>query len=189
LIYSRKDRPTWFLIGGVTEDGRYLVLMMAEGATNNNRLYYADLGDSKRPEIGAVIKPLVEDDDAEFSVFGNVGSVLYMRTDKDSPNRKLVAVDLAHPAQADWKTIVPEGKLAIENVALVGGRVVAQYLADVQSRLSLFGLDGSAQGDVPLPGAGSVTRIGGRQDSPEIFYSFSSPLFPTTVFAYDPRSL
>src|SRR6185369_13773299 len=105
----------------------------------------------------------------------------YMRTDKDSPNRKLVAVDLAHPAQADWKTIVPEGKLAIENVALVGGRVVAQYLADVQSRLSLFGLDGSAQGDVPLPGAGSVTRIGGRQDSPEIFYSFSSPLFPTTV--------
>ena len=42
-------------------------------------------------------------------------------------------------------------------------------------------------GDAPLPGAGSVTEIGGRQDSPEIFYSFSSPLFPTTVFTYDPR--
>ncbi len=104
------------------------------------------------------------------------------------PTAKVIAVDVTRPAQANWKTIVPEGNQAIESVSLIGGRIVAQYLVDVQSRISLFGLDGSAQGDVPLPGTGTVAGIEGRQDTPEIFYMFSSPLFPQTVFAYDPKS-
>jgi len=188
MIYARKDLPTWFVGGSVTEDGRYLIVTLNKGADNSNRVYYADLGDSKRPNIGAPVRPLIEEDGAEFAVFGNAGSVLYLRTDKASPNRKIVAVDLAHPAQASWRTIVPEAKQSIESVSLIGGRIVAQYLADVQSRVSMFGLDGSAQGDLPLPGTGTVEGLGGREDEPEIYYYFTSPLSPWTAFAYDPRS-
>ena len=188
VVYARKDLPTWFINGTVTEDGRYLLVTMSKGADNNNRLYHADLGNPRRPNTGARIKPLIEDDDAEFAPFGNVGSVLYLRTDRDAANRKVIAVDVGRPAPANWKTIVPEGKQAIESVLLIGGRVVAQYLVDVQSRVSLFGFDGSPEGDVMLPGTGTVAGMGGREDAPEIFYAFSSPLFPTTVIAYDPRS-
>ena len=88
---------------------------------------------------------------------GNKGTTLYLRSDKDAPNRKIIAIDLQNPARASaWKTIVPERKEAIENVALIGGRIVAQYLVDVQSRLALFGLDGAPQGEIALPGAGTV---------------------------------
>jgi prolyl oligopeptidase len=73
-------------------------------------------------------------------------------------------------------------------VALIGGRIVAQYLVDVQSRLSLFALDGSSEGDVPLPGAGTIVSMRGREDAPEILYQFSSPLVPSTVFSYDPAT-
>jgi prolyl oligopeptidase len=185
LIYERPDLPTWFLDSKVTEDGRYLLVFMAEGSTNNNRLYYADLGDAKHPSTGAPVRPLIETDGAEFSAFGNEGSVLFLRTDQDSPNRRVIAVDVTHPAPANWKTIVPERAQAIESVALIGGRLVAQYLADVQSRLAVFGLDGTSQGEVPLPASGTVIGLSGRQDSPEIFYSFTSPLYPATVFVYD----
>jgi prolyl oligopeptidase len=188
LIYERKDLPTWFISGGTTEDGRYLLIFMAKGSDNNNRLYYADLGDPMRPNVGAAVKPLVEDDDAEFGAFGNSGSVLYLRTDKDAPNRKVIAIDIKRPEPSAWKTIVPEAKQAIEGVNLIGGRIVAQYLVDVQSRLSLFGLDGAAQGDIELPGAGTVAAFGGREDAPEVLFSYSSPLFPTTVFSYDPAA-
>jgi prolyl oligopeptidase len=186
LIYARKDLPTWFIGGSTTEDGRYLLISMSKGSDNNNRLYYADLGDPRKPKVGAPVKPLVEDDDAEFGAFGNKGTILYLRTDRGAPNRKVMALDIAHPEPAAWKTIVPEANEAIESVNLVGGRVITQYLVDVQSKLSLFGLDGTAQGDIELPGTGTIAALGGREDSPEIFYSFSSPLFPTTVFAYDP---
>jgi len=58
----------------------------------------------------------------------------------------------------------------------------------VQSRLSLFRLDGEAEGHIPLPGAGTIAGLGGRQDTSEVLYSFTSPLFPTTVFAYYPET-
>ncbi len=120
LIYARKDLPTWFVYGGVTEDGRYLVIFLSKGSDNNNRLYYADLRTPARPAIDAPIKPLFEDDNAEFSPFGNAGSVLYLRTDQSAPNRKVIAVDVTKPAPANWKTIVPEGKQAIETVKFIG---------------------------------------------------------------------
>lgn len=188
LIYERKDLPTWFINGTVTEDGRYLLVFMSKGSDNNNRLYYSDLGDPMKPDVTAPVKPLIEDDDAEFAAFANVGPVLFLRTDRQSPNRKVIAVDIRDPKPAAWKTIVPEGKEAIEGVTLIGGRIVAQYLADVRSRLSLFGTDGTPQGDIELPGTGTVAGMGGREDSPEIFFAFSSPLYPTTIFSYDPTS-
>src|SRR5262245_58876898 len=52
LIYSRPDIPTWFISGSVTEDGRYLLVFMYKGSDNNNRLYYSDLGEPKKPKIG-----------------------------------------------------------------------------------------------------------------------------------------
>ena len=188
LIYERKDLPTWFISGSVTEDGRYLLIFLSKGAENTNRLYYADLGDPQRPNITSPVKALIEQDDAEFAVFGNVGPLLYMRTDLDAPNRKVVAFDVKRPEPAAWKTIVPEGKEAIEEVHLIGGRIVAQYLSDVQSRLSMFDLNGASQGALELPGIGTVAGISGRRDEPEIVFGFSSPLFPTSVFAYDPRT-
>src|SRR5262249_37940446 len=180
LIYSRPDMPTWFIGGSVTEDGRYVLISMQRGSDNNNRLYYSDLADPKNPKIGSPVKPLIEGDDAEFAPFGNAGPVLYLRSDRDAPNRRVIAMDVRHPEPAAWKTVVPEAKESIENVNLIGGRIVAHYLVDVQSRLSMFGLDGATQGDVMLPGTGTVVGIGGRQDALDIFYAFSSPIFPTT---------
>jgi prolyl oligopeptidase len=188
LIYDRKDMPGWLIGGTVTEDGRYLLVMMAEGSGNENRLYYADLADPMAPNLKAHVRPVIETDDAEYAPIGNKGSVVYLRSDKDTPNRKVIAVDLRSPAPAGWKTIVPEQKEALEAVAVIGGRVVAQYLVDVQSRLRMFGLDGSDQGEIALPGTGTVAGLAGREDAPDVWYMFSSPLAPTTVYRYDPAT-
>jgi prolyl oligopeptidase len=186
LIYERKDLPTWFLGGVTTEDGRYLLISMAKGSGNENRLYYADLGDPMKPDVAASIRPVIEADDAEFTPLGNEGSLVYLRTDRAAPNRKIIAVDLRNADPSAWKTIVPERKEAIEDVALIGGRLIVHYLVDVKSRLSLVGTNGASQGEVTLPGTGTVAQVSGREDSAEIFYSFTSALYPTTVFAYDP---
>jgi prolyl oligopeptidase len=188
MIYARKDLPSWFVSGTATEDGRYLFIWLQKGADNSNRLYYADLKDPQHPQIGAPIKPLFEEDGAEFSPFGNKGSIIFLRTDRQAPNRKVLALDLAHPQASSWKTVVPESKDAIETALLVGGRIVLHYLADVKSRVLLYGLDGQSQGEMPLPGTGSVTAIQGREDRSEILYSFTSPLSPTTAYVYEPAT-
>jgi len=186
LVYERKDLPGWIVNGSVTEDGRYLLVSMFEGAENRNSLYFADLGNPTAPRIDAPIKPLAPVNDAEYQPVGNRGAVVYVRTDKDAPSRKVVAIDLTQPAPSAWKTIVPERRDALENVAVIGGHLVAQYLVDVQSRLVLFDLSGAPAGEIAVPGPGAVGEISGREDAPDVWYTFSSPLTPSTVFRYDP---
>jgi prolyl oligopeptidase len=187
-IYDRKDLPSWFVNGVTTEDGRYLLISLAKGSGNENRLYYADLGDPVKPNVSAAIRPLIERDDAEFTPIGNDGSIVYMRTDDGAPNRKVIALDLRKPEPSAWKTIIAERKEAIEDVTLVGGRFVAHYLVDVQSQLAMFDKTGAAVGRITLPAAGTVAAVSGREDTPEVFYAFTSPLYPTTVFAYTPST-
>jgi prolyl oligopeptidase len=187
LVYERKDRAGWIVTGLVTEDGRYLLVLLYEGAENRNALYVADLKDPKAPRVAAAVTALQEHNDAEYWPIGNSGSTVFLRTDKDAANRKIVAVDVARPG-APWRDVIAERKEAIESAAVVAGRIVVQYLVDVQSRLSVFALDGTARGDVTLPATGTVAALGGRQDGQEIWYSFTSPVTPTTVFHHDPAT-
>jgi prolyl oligopeptidase len=185
LVYERTDQPTWFISGGVTEDGRYLLITTARGSDNNNRLYAADLGDPLRPDVHAPVRAIVERDDAEFAPIGSRGSIVFVRSDLHAPNRKILAIDLARPDPAAWTTVVAEGPQAIEQAAVIGGRIVCGSLVDVEGRLSLYDLDGRPDGMIELPTAGTVAGVSGREDTPEIFYAFTSPLYPSTVFRYD----
>jgi prolyl oligopeptidase len=187
LVYERKDLPAWIINGVVSEDGRYLFVLMFQGAENRNRLYVADLGRGDAPKIDARILPIEEKDDAEYLPLGNQGTTLFVRSDKDAPNRAVLATPLNGAAPA-WKTVVPERKEAIEGAGIVAGRLVAQYLVDVQSRLSMVGFDGMALGDIELPGAGTIGSMGGRADGSTVWYSFTSPLAPSTVYVFDVKA-
>jgi prolyl oligopeptidase len=185
LVYERKDLPEWVIDGSLSEDGRYLFVAMYQGADNKNRLYYADLGSARAPKVNAPIKPLDETGEAEYLPFGSSGSTLFVRTDRSAPNRAVISTVLGAPGRVTWKTVVPERKEAIESIGFIGGRIVAQYLVDVQSRLSMFAPDGASLGDVPLPGTGTIGGFTGREDRPDIWYAFTSPLTPTTIHRFD----
>jgi prolyl oligopeptidase len=129
--------------------------------------------------------PVVEAGDAEYAPIGAYGSRIYLRCDKDAPNRCVMAIDLENPDPAAWKTVVAEQPQAIEHAALVGGRLVIHYLDDVRSRVRIFGLDGRAEREIALPGVGTVSALEGRADSADVWLGFSSPLTPGTVYRYD----
>jgi prolyl oligopeptidase len=185
LIYRRLDHPSWIVSAAVSEDGRYVFLRTYRGSDNNNQLHYIYLGSPAAPNVTSAIKPVVETLDAEYTPIGNYQSRIYVRTDKDAPNRRVIAIDLENPAPVAWKTVVPEQPHAIEDAALIGGRVVVHSLVDVQSRLQLFGLDGVTQGEIALPGAGAVSELRGRADQYDVWFAFSSPLSPMTAYRYD----
>jgi len=44
------------------------------------------------------------------------------------------------------------------------------------------------RGELPLPGTGTVGQINGKQGDEELFYTFTSFLYPTTAFRFDLRS-
>jgi len=182
-IYARPDLPEWIIGGQVSEDGRYLLVTLVNGTETKNELFYADLGDPQHPNIGAPIKPLFTANDAEYAPLGNIGDTLFVQTTKDAPNRKIVSLKFPDPSRL--KTVVPESRNVIENSLLAGGEVAVQYLVDAKSEVKLFGTGGSAKTTLALPGIGSVVGLSGRNDTPELFYGFTSFLYPTTIYRYD----
>jgi len=186
LIYRRRDLPRYFVGAAVTEDGRYLIVTLGNGTDPRNRLLYADLGDPLLPDLGAPIEAIVDEDLAELTVLGNDGPVLFVRTDLDAPNRRIIAIDLRLRGDpADWKSIVPESPHALESATVAGGKLFCQYLVDVNSRVRIFSLAGKDEGALEMPGVASVAGMSGRAHGTDLFYDVSSPLVAPMVFRYD----
>ena len=183
-IYERPDQPKWYVFAGVDESGRYLFVNTSAG-TDKNELYVADLGDPKNPNVRAPIQPVVTGHDANYYALGVADGKLYIQTDKNAPNRKIVATPVGALAPANWVTVIPEGEMPIEGASLVAGRLGVLSLQDVASVVRLYSLDGKLERDVPMPGLGSASGLVGRFDRPELFFAFSSPTTPSTVYRYD----
>ncbi len=185
LVYERPDEPKWGLGGSVTEDGRYLLIYVSQGTDTRHRLYYLDLQNPQHPQVQGTVVKLIDVLEAQYNVLGNAGSVLYVDTDLDAMRHRIIAIDLNQSDRTKWRTLVPESKDVIESAAYVGGNFVLNYLEDAKSRLAVFGRDGAHVRAIALPGVGTVGALRGREDEPELFYSYTSFVYPTTNFRHD----
>jgi len=184
-IFSLPQLPRYFVGCQASHDGRWLFCEASPGADNRNRLYVADLGNPMHPNVRASLATIVGTDVAQFAPIDNVGSTAYLLTDSGASHRKVIAVDLTHPGLAGVRVIVPEGAHAIERATMSGGRLVVQYLEDVKSIVRVFETTGRADGAIPLPGIGTVSSMRGRNDSPELYFTYTAPLVPSTVYRYN----
>ena len=180
LIYDRPDQKGWLFNGSVSEDGRYLIINVSQGTAAENAIFVRDLADPQ----GAVIE-LLPRFDAEYVFVGNDGPRFYFQTDLDAPMQRLVAVDLAHPAPADWVEVIPESWDKLEFVNYVGGCFIGTYLHDAVNEVKFFKTDGTPDGNLVLLGLGTVLGFSGRSDDPETFYKFTSFTKPGSVYRLD----
>ena len=170
----------------LSEDGRYALAVVEQGT--ESAMYVMDLRDAKRPDVTAPLVRLIGDRAAFHTPVDIVGRTLYARTNLDAPRNRVVALDLAQGASAKPRTVVPESPDVIVDAIIAGDRIVVNYLANVTSRVRLFALDGTASGEVALPGVGAVGwPLSARPSSRDLYYSFASFLAPRTVYRYDLR--
>ncbi len=183
LIYERADEKEWGFDGQVTDDGHWLVIRVWRGTERKNQLFYLDLS---KPD--AQVVPWITGFDAQYDFVANEGNTFYLRTDLDAPRHRLVSADVTAPGRDSWKTIVPEADDVLQSVSLVGGRFVALYLHDAQSKVQLFDTAGQPRGELPLTGIGTVALGEARQQDTSVFFSFTSFLAAPTIYRYDVAS-
>ena len=188
LVYERPDQPDWGMNAEVTDDGRYAVLHVWLGTDRRNRVYYLDLKDARRPNVRGAVMRLLDDFDASYTFVGNDGPVFYFLTDLEAPRKRVIAIDTRQPERARWREIIPQGPDVLDGIQIIHDTFVANYMHDASSRLRLFRLDGRFVKDLPLPTLGSIGAISGERKDDEMFYAFTSFLYPTTIFRYDFKS-
>lgn len=182
LVYERLEDGELFMGGGVTEDGKWLVISVAKGTQRMNEIHFKDLS---RPD--SPIVPLVNDRNNSWSFVGNDGPVFYFRTDKDAERGKLVSVNVLARARI-WKDIVPQAAETLNGVQMINNQFVTNYLKDAYTNIKIYDKAGKHVRDVQLPGIGSAGGFGGKQDATETFYTYSSYNAPPTIYHYDMRT-
>jgi prolyl oligopeptidase len=179
LVYTRRDDPDWFVGAEVTDDGRYLVIFANHGDEVQNTLLVQRLGASAR---SAPVRAIIPRPTAVYTFIGNVGETFYVLTDDHAPRYRIVAIDLAHPQPARWRTVVPEGAETLDSVTLVGRQLIAEYLRDAHSAVRRFSLDGRPLGEVKLDGLGTASGFEGHIEDDATYYSFSSLTQPPSIY-------
>jgi len=191
LVYERKDQKTWGFSGGVTEDGKYLIINVSDGTDPKNRVYYKELaaGDAVTKDLGDqnVVK-LLDGFDASYNFVGNDGPVFYFQTDLNASRGRLIAIDTTKPGRTNWNEVIPEAKETLTGVGFVGDQFFANYLKDAKSQIVAFDMNGKKIRDVELPGLGTAGGFGGKRHETETFYSFASFTAPPIIYRYDTTS-
>jgi len=183
LIYERPDHKDWQFSADTSEDGRYLVVEVSQGAEDKNLVYYRDL---KKP--GAKMTELVGAFEGAYVFLGNEGSRFYFRSTGGTPRGRIVAIDVSRPARENWKEIVPQQKDTLQDARMAGGKLALSYLRDASSAVKVYKLDGTFVRDVDLPGIGTVLLATARQSASELFYSYTSFTAPAAMYRYDVKT-
>ncbi|MGB3296057.1 MAG: prolyl oligopeptidase family serine peptidase [Phormidesmis sp.] len=180
LIYERPDQPDWGFSGGVSEDGRYLIISVWLGTAPKNLLFYKDLQDPNDEVV-----EIISEFEAQYSVIDNDGTTFWIQTDLNAPKGKVIAIDIARPDRENWQTLIPEAEETLESVGVLNNQFVADYLKDAYTQIKIFDLTGTFVRTVELPGIGSAGGFNGDRTDTETFYSFTSFTAPTRIYRYD----
>ncbi|MAJ43587.1 MAG: S9 family peptidase [Candidatus Marinimicrobia bacterium] len=179
LIYEDTENPEYSPYTIITNDHKYLILGKWHGTSKNNTVYYRELNSNKR------FIPLIDEWIANMNFVGNDGDIFYFKTDYNAPKNRLIAMDIKNPKPQNWVDIIPEKKDVLTNVRLVYNQFIVEYRKDVSERIEIYSIDGQYTRSIGLPGKGSINGVRARYKDRNIFYTFSSYLYPSVIFKYD----
>ena len=180
LVYEDPAHPRRGTYAATTEDERFLILYLSEGATNDHALKVKDLS-TPNAEFVDIISTF----DHSYNVIENEGDQLLILTNDNAPRRRLISIDVKHPARENWVEIIPESEEVLNSVSMVGGKLFANYLKDASTKIYIFSKTGEREGEVSLPGIGTASGLNGKKDENTAFYTFTSFTYPSTVFKYN----
>jgi prolyl oligopeptidase len=170
-----------YISASVTEDERYLILY-PRTTTSGNKMLLRDLTDPN-----GLFITVLEDTDSDSYVIDNQGSTLFLQTNRNAPNEKVVSVDAANPGPENWKDLIPETENVL-NTSTGGGYIFAEYMVDAISKVMQYNYKGELIREVKLPGIGSAGGFGGKTDARELYFSFTNYNTPSSIYKFDPSS-
>ena len=178
LIFAGSNIPRRYINGEVTENQRWLIISAAN-ETYGNELYLQDL-----TKPGAPIVPIISGTNNSHEVIDADEQFLYIETDLDAPNNKLVKVSVDDPSPQNWITVIPTSNQVLRT-STAGGYFFGNYLKDAVSKVVQFDKHGNFVREVTLPGLGTAAGFNAKHDEKELFFTFTSYTQPATVYRMD----
>jgi prolyl oligopeptidase len=177
LIFADRANPSRGFYANTTDDEQFLIISVWE-STSGNALYFKDLSDPENEFV-----PIAENFDSDYTFVNNIENRLLILTNYKADNNRLVAISTVRPEEGYWEEIIPENKDKLNGVNLLGGKIVANYIHNASSKVSVFDLRGKHETELSLPDIGTVSDFKGKKSEPLAFYAFDTFKSPTTIYS------
>ena len=175
------DQKRRYVGGYVTEDDKYLVISAAN-STYGNELYIKDLTKANSP-----IVTIVDNFNSSNQIIENEGTKLFIETDLNAPNTRVVTVDISNPKPENWKDFIKETQ-NILSPSTGGGFFFANYTKDAVSFVQQYDYSGKLIREIKLPAVGTAGGFGGKKEEKTLYYSFTNYTTPGTIYSLEPKS-
>ncbi len=179
IIFGGTPEQKHRYVGGyLSEDENYLFIT-ASTSTSGNKLFLKDLNEPKSKLV-----TILDHTESDTFVIENEGSKLFLVTNMNAPNKKIVVADAINPTPENWKDFIPE----TENVLTTGtggGYFFAEYMVDAISKVLQYDCQGNLVREVALPGVGSAGGFNGKKEDKEFYFSFTNYSTPGSSYKYN----
>ena len=182
LIYGGSPEEKHRYVGAsVTEDGRYLFIS-ASKTTSGNVAFLKDLSQENSP-----LRPVDESYSTDSYLLEALGDQLFIVTNSNAPNQKVVTVNAKRPEEKNWKDFIPETEHVL-SPSSGGGYFFARYIVDVITQVVQYDAKGKNMGAIELPGIGTAGGFNGTKEEETLYYSFTNYHSPGVLYSYDPKT-
>jgi len=179
LIFGGTEAEKHRYIGGyMTEDDQYLVIT-AQISTSGNKLYIKDL-----KKLNSELITILNHTESTSYIMKNVGSKLFIVTNLNAPNQKIVTVDMSNPAPENWVDFIPETENVLSS-STGNGYFFTEYMIDAVSKVKQYDYNGKLIRDINLPGIGTISGLGSKKEEADIYYSFTNYTTPGSIYKYN----
>ncbi|SFC97535.1 prolyl oligopeptidase family serine peptidase [Algibacter pectinivorans] len=179
IIYGDKpEEKHRYIYAKVTEDNRFLVLT-PRVSTSGNKVFIKDLSNSD-----SALKTIINNTETDTYLIDNAGDTLFLLTNLNAPNKKVVRVDFNTPNPKHWEDVIPETKQVL-TIAKSGEYFFAHYMVNAISKVKQYTYNGEFIRDIELPGLGTSSGFGSKKDELSCYFSFSNYCTPSSIYKLD----
>lgn len=114
---------------------------------------------------------------------------LYIYTNHEAPNFKIMLASIDKPEFKDWKEFIPEGDTVISNYTITHEHLLLVDKKDLFTRVKMYDLEGKFIKELKLPEVGNVWSVGFHEYSNKIYLALSSASTPYRMYSLDTASL
>jgi len=180
VVFGASEEQKHRYVGGSVSDDNRFLFISASVSTSGNKLYMIDLESEDQSLV-----TILDHTNSDTYPIETVGTKLYLVTNLDAPNKKIVTVDASNPTSDNWVDFIPE----TENVLTANtgaGYFFAEYMVDAISQVKQYSYEGELVREIELPGVGSIGGFGGKDDDEVLYYSFTNYNTPSTTYTFTP---
>ena len=179
VIFGATDAQKRRYVGGtVTEDDRFLIISGAK-STSGNDLYLKDLSQPNSDLI-----TIIDNFDSDTYLIENEGDKLFLVTNLNAPNKKIITVNAKQPTPEHWQDFISETDHVL-TASVGGGYFFTEYMVDAISKVFQYDYQGKQVREINLPGVGSASSLAGKKKDATLYFSFTNYKTPTTIYSFD----